>query len=339
MKNNLLRTITSAAACLWLSIACAAQKHYTVKDLGVIDGYSTSTGLATNAAGTTVGYVYGTGPSLPGNTRAFIKADGSAMADLLPDFASGTTTAVAINDSGVVGGTLQPLLAPGQAFRLTSQALETFPMGDSSTVSGMNPAGDCVGYFTAGSSVSRAFVWRADGSVTEIPVLPGGPTGISATSINKFGAIVGASSTSSGLSTAFIWTQSGGTKLLLPKESRPVGALSVNDNGFVAGFLVVNQGAHQFLVVDATGREHTYSLSSKAPGDAYSINNANDAVGSSNSRAVIATAGKLFDLNSLIPANTGWLLRAAYSINDSGVITGTGAVNGLDHAFVLTPIQ
>jgi uncharacterized protein (TIGR03437 family) len=43
------------------------------------------------------------------------------------------------------------------------------------------------------------------------------------------------------------------------------------------------------------------------------------------------------DLNTLIPADTGWILSLASGINDSGQIVGNGAINGVSHAFLLTP--
>lgn len=44
------------------------------------------------------------------------------------------------------------------------------------------------------------------------------------------------------------------------------------------------------------------------------------------------------DLNSLIPANSGWLLQEATGINDSGQIVGYGIKDGQIRAFLLTPI-
>jgi hypothetical protein len=44
------------------------------------------------------------------------------------------------------------------------------------------------------------------------------------------------------------------------------------------------------------------------------------------------------DLNDLIPAGSGWLLKSAWGINDAGWITGDGTVNGQDHAYLLTPV-
>jgi probable HAF family extracellular repeat protein len=44
-----------------------------------------------------------------------------------------------------------------------------------------------------------------------------------------------------------------------------------------------------------------------------------------------------FDLNDLIPSNSGWELEVAYDVNDWGQITGYGLINGKTHAFLLTP--
>jgi hypothetical protein len=41
------------------------------------------------------------------------------------------------------------------------------------------------------------------------------------------------------------------------------------------------------------------------------------------------------DLNSLLPANSGWILSNATGINDSGQIVGVGTYNGQTQAFLL----
>lgn len=43
------------------------------------------------------------------------------------------------------------------------------------------------------------------------------------------------------------------------------------------------------------------------------------------------------DLNSLIPANSGWELKTAWDINNFGKIVGYGKHNGQTKAFLLTP--
>ena len=55
-------------------------------------------------------------------------------------------------------------------------------------------------------------------------------------------------------------------------------------------------------------------------------------------RAFLWEAGALTDLNTLIPAGTGWTLMSAYAINDAGQITGTGTLGGRTRAFLLNPV-
>jgi probable HAF family extracellular repeat protein len=57
-----------------------------------------------------------------------------------------------------------------------------------------------------------------------------------------------------------------------------------------------------------------------------------------NNRAFLFSNGTMSDLNSLIPPNSGWTLSEAFGINDTGQITGTGAINGATHAFLLNPV-
>jgi hypothetical protein len=45
----------------------------------------------------------------------------------------------------------------------------------------------------------------------------------------------------------------------------------------------------------------------------------------------------MFDLNTLIPENSGWYLQFGASINDAGEIVGWGTINGNIHALLATP--
>ena len=46
----------------------------------------------------------------------------------------------------------------------------------------------------------------------------------------------------------------------------------------------------------------------------------------------------MYDLNNLVPPNSGWTLGAANAINDLWQIVGNGLVNGAGHAFRLDPV-
>jgi probable HAF family extracellular repeat protein len=45
----------------------------------------------------------------------------------------------------------------------------------------------------------------------------------------------------------------------------------------------------------------------------------------------------MWDLNDLIPSNSGWVLLNATGINAWGQITGNGMINGEMHGYLLTP--
>ncbi|GAB4182997.1 MAG: hypothetical protein Fur006_19420 [Coleofasciculaceae cyanobacterium] len=75
---------------------------------------------------------------------------------------------------------------------------------------------------------------------------------------------------------------------------------------------------------------------------AIGINDATLVVGSSSinrttSHASLWEDGKWFDLNTLIPANSGWELLSALKINNKNQIIGTGKFNGESRSFLLTP--
>jgi probable HAF family extracellular repeat protein len=79
--------------------------------------------------------------------------------------------------------------------------------------------------------------------------------------------------------------------------------------------------------------------------NANGINNLGEIVGQSQTdnnfndyAAFLYVGGTMYNLNSLIPANSGWVLQSAAAINDCGQIVGDGLnPDGLSHAFLLTP--
>ena len=74
--------------------------------------------------------------------------------------------------------------------------------------------------------------------------------------------------------------------------------------------------------------------------DADGINNLGQVVGSGNNSNFQATAflwdstNGMRDLNTLLPAGSGWQLTGASDINDNGQIAGTGLIGGASHAFL-----
>ena len=70
---------------------------------------------------------------------------------------------------------------------------------------------------------------------------------------------------------------------------------------------------------------------------AYGVNDLGLIVGTSGGHAFLDFMGSMFDLNSLIPANSRWTLTEARGMNDRGEIVGTGLHNGIERGFILKP--
>jgi probable HAF family extracellular repeat protein len=71
------------------------------------------------------------------------------------------------------------------------------------------------------------------------------------------------------------------------------------------------------------------------------LNDLGDVVGMSNSRsyrAFLWREGIIYDLNSCIPTNSGWVLVEANGINNASQIVGHGMLNGSHRAFLLDPV-
>lgn len=64
-----------------------------------------------------------------------------------------------------------------------------------------------------------------------------------------------------------------------------------------------------------------------------------DASGDPFDHAFVYLNGQFQDLNTLIPAGSGWELTDATAVNDSGqiLVDAVNTANGDSHAFVLTP--
>ena len=58
----------------------------------------------------------------------------------------------------------------------------------------------------------------------------------------------------------------------------------------------------------------------------------------SQARAALFTEGQVIDLNTLLPANSGWVLQQAFAINNFGQVTGTGTLDGQRRGFLLSGV-
>ena len=208
----------------------------------------------------------------------------------------------------------------------------------------LNNAGQIVGESTYNSpsiNANHAFVWE-NGIMQDLGTLPGDGHS-TAVGINKRGQIVGWSARSdnafSDPQKAVLWDN--GTIKQLVGPGRSNCAANINDQGDVVGAAVFLLGSVYNNHAIIWQNEEVTDL---GPGVALAINNAREIVGVTDlgtyrdicydlyrtsflfgaNVAVRWKDGVRTDLNTLIPANSGWQLEAATDINDAGEIIGYG---------------
>lgn len=226
-------------------------------------------------------------------------------------------------------------------------ALPPFPGGLNSYATAVNNRGQIVGWAengvadpTCNTAVQtlqfRAVIWEPDGTMKELPPLPGDSTS-AATAINDLGQVVGISGACGvavgGVSAAHsvIW-QNG-----VPAEIPNLGGhtwntpAAINNEGTVVGFsLPAGQDGttnfEAFLWTQAGGLVRLGKLPGDALAEALGVNENNQVVGLSAGgphglRAFLWQNEVMTDLNCLTVAGSPYLIFAN-DINDSGQISG-----------------
>ena len=120
-------------------------------------------------------------------------------------------------------------------------------------------------------------------------------------------------------------------------------AVAINSSGKVVGTANRADGTtHAFLVSGGAMRD--LGTLGGENSDAFDINDEGDVVGraqvapgDATTHAFVLGKNQVTDLNSLIPADSGWVLREARAINNNGEIAGIGQHNGQTHSFLLVP--
>ena len=284
----------------------AADPGETV-DLGALPGDAASYAYGISNAG----QIVGTSRSVPlgtdGDERAVRFNPGAPPTDFgLGASGNGySSNASDVNDSAqVVGGTLSnasyvPFL------RSAAGAVTTFtlpsPFNSWGEARAINSAGAVAGY-SGGPAGDRGFVRSAAGALTPVghanPALPYSY----AWDINDAGAVVGEGFNGAGDYRAFLWQNGSATDLGTLPGMGSSEAYGVNNAGAVVGRVEPPEGA---------------------PGA---------------TRAFLYRDGAMYDVNDLIPANSGWFIADARAINDRGAIAAVGfSPAGAVRAALLVP--
>jgi len=312
-----------------LLAAPALATSYTATGLGVPPGgYTFSNGNALSANGQVAGTLFGN-PS----HHAFRWTSGGGMQDLGTVAGSSGAWGFGINSAGQVVGLLEDSTV-GSAFLWTPDSgMQVLPTPGPAIA--INDSGQVVGNVGASDGTGWAFLWTATGGAQNLGVLPGDNRS-AARAINASGQVAGESvSTSSGSPRAVRWTAAGGMQDLGVGYGS-YGA-AINASGAVVGVI----GANSFLWTETGGAQ---ILSDFGYGFyANGINSSGLIVGMALTGVAFIAAvwqdGTLIDLNTLLPASSGWVLINAEAINDAGQILGFGTYNGEAQTFLLNPVD
>lgn len=304
-------------------------------DLGTLGG-TFSVGMAINAAGQVAGQ-----SSINDlfEIHAFV-SEGGSLVDL--GTLGGTySSATAINDAGQVVG--DSLLAGDMDFEAflysdgTMTGLGTLG-GGSSFATDINQAGVVAGSaYTEFDLETHAFLY-ASNAMEDLGTLGGDYS--AAFALNDSSVVTGESSDANGDLHAFAY-EAGVMNDLGTLGGMYSSAWAINENGQIIGESSTTNDAefHGFLYSGGTltdlgtlGGDYSYPSA---------INNLGKIVGDSAlpngaPHAFLWQDGSMVDLNTLLPAGSGWELVSAELINDAGQIIGFGVLNGVSRVFVLT---
>ena len=301
-------------------------------DLGTLGGVI-SQGFAINSGGQIVGASYTSGNL---QLNAFLYS-GSGLVDL-GTLGGGYSSASLINDAGQIAGvSLLPGATDTTGFLYSQGTMTSLgTLGSYSAPFSLNNAGQVAGESALPNGDIHAFLSQP-GSLLDLGTLGGNYS--SAFWLNDAGTVVGESALSNSNVHAFVY--SGGTMTDLGTLGGTYSsAYEINTNGQIIGIATIagDVETHGFVysagVLSDLG---TLGGNSITP---YALNNGGQVVGvvsaaDGSNRAFLWDKGQILDLNSLLPANSGWQLAVAQFINDSGRIIGTGTSNGVSATFIL----
>ncbi|HEX5247860.1 MAG TPA: HYR domain-containing protein [Gaiellaceae bacterium] len=345
MKRALVFAALVAACVLAGSagIGRAATAGYTITDLGSLGGSADGTDPhAINS----FGEIAGEATDTTGTRRAFLwtptspNGSSGAMSDLGDLGAGRIAIGEAIDDSGDVVGIVSFGTDSHAFFKGTGKMIDLGP-GEALGLGGGTTVGQAYGsavFWSAASASSR----------TTLGTLGGVQAG--ATAANANGEIAGwrTSPTYPFPVHAVLFGTSPGVTDLGTLGGPSSFANAINASGDVVGYSSPDNttNSHAFLwrlgggMIDlgALG----YNRGSSSESRAYGVNDADQVVGQSygfdfREHAFLWQDGTMTNLDTLLPAGSGWQLQRASAINDAGQIVGFGLLNGRRHGYLLTP--
>jgi probable HAF family extracellular repeat protein len=277
-------------------------------------------------------------------SQGFVWRDGSGFEWLAPLTGDAANAAVGVDSAGNAGGT--SIGATTQAVRYLPGGIVA-PLGTldgtSSTAFAVSRAGAIVGDAQDASGIARAFRWSAAAGMQQ---LFASASESHARDVSAFEVVAGYTGLGLGSHRAFRWSATGGhVDLGVPAGYQSSRGFGINAAGQVCGNANNAQGTVQAWVrhSPATGWQYLLTNAGKA-NTAWKLNDFGQVVGETHQdsgglhRAAIYVDGiGIQDLNQLIDPAAGWLLRAAFDINERGQIVGWGEHEGAWRGFRLDP--
>jgi probable HAF family extracellular repeat protein len=219
--------------------------------------------------------------------------------------------------------------------------------GRASSASGINIANVVVGVADDKLQVQRPFIWQ-NGVMSALPLrsaISNAWTSISPMRITDDGRIYGTGKLTGAMHAIELARANDGIYDLSDLGALPGSSSSLNgfnQFGWACGEALFGSPSYvgAFLFRDRTATMLGNLGSDGSYG--WGLNDLGDVVGESNSdsyRAFLWREGVMYDLNSCIDTNSGWVLVSAQAINNAGQIVGMGRMaNGSYHAFLLQPL-
>jgi len=292
----------------------------TLTDFGTLGG-PTSEGLAINASGQIVGQA----DVAANQPHAFVTSSGTLQD--LGTLGGPRSSAVAINDPGVIVGTSDLPNAAGTVafiYNGTMTSLGTLG-GNSSSPFALNNSAVVVGQSTTAGGATHAFVY-SNAPMFDLGTLGGNYS--AAFAINDAGLIVGESSDTNSDTHGFVY--SGGVMTDLGTFGGTMStAYLVNSNGQAIGYASIPGDLDFHGLFYSNGTVTDLGTLGGTTSFADGINNLGQVVGDAltatgDDHAFLWQNGQMTDLNTLLPANSDFVLQIAIYINDAGRIVGTG---------------
>jgi len=290
------------------------------------------------------GQIVGTASDAKGRSHAVLWQGGKLIdIGVLPGYDK--SYASGINNVGqVVGWSEKPdpkYESASQAFMWQKGKLQALPtLGSETMAVGINNKGQIVGFAFTSSFVSHAVLWE-NGRIVDLGSSPTKESIYNADAINDDGLIAGEVITFKQFHSYFdlaIYYKGGMIDLGVIKGRR-TRVKAVNNQDEIVGWAEVPVHAEKiegYVAVVHGGKLKNLRVL-PAGSSVWDINDKGQIVGQLGDRAFVESQGKIQDLNSGIPKQTGWVLWTAQGINNRGQIIGRGLYKGQESAFLLSP--